>query len=738
MKLGSSFVILLASSVWVFSPTQGAAEVIISEFMASNDASVLDEDRDFTDWIEIHNTGVAAVNLEGWYLTDQITNLTKWRFPAVTIGPRRFLLVFASDKNRRDPAYQLHTNFKLLSTGEFLGLIAPDGETIISSFTEFPQQIANVSYGYSQDSESTTIISAGAPARAIIPANGNDGTSWTQFGFDDGAWSQGSTGIGYDRNDDYNYLFGLDVGPDMDNVNGSAHIRIPFTLEDPSAVSVMQLRMKYDYGIVAYVNGQEVARRNAPSTLAWIATATGIHDDGSAQIFELIDIYEAVEHMGAGGNVLAVHGLNGSLGSSDFLILPELDAIEAGPMDTSRALYLESPTPGWANATGYTSVSSAPVFSHDSGVYTQSFSLALSAEAPGAVIRYTRDWSEPTASSPVYTGSLTIDASTMVRVKVFEPGAVPSTTVTRGYTVLDSSVYNFSSNLPLVVINTFGRGIGGDSYTGGYAEIIDTESGRSRLTGASQYSGIIGIKIRGSSSSGFPKKMYALELWDQRGNDTDASLLGLPAESDWVLYAPYSDKSLMRNALAYGWSNDIDEYAPRTRFVEMYLKTGTGALTSGDYVGVYLLVEKIKRDEDRVDIKKLLPSQDSEPEITGGYIMKIDRPDPGDVGFTTNRGKDIRYVEPKEVEITGPQRTWLKNYMDEFETALFGANWRDPDDGYARFIDVDSWVGHILITELCKNIDGYNLSTFFHKDRGGKIVMGPVWDFNLSLGNANY
>jgi hypothetical protein len=129
-------------------PLVTRADLIISEFMAANTKVLADEDGAFSDWIELHNTGEAEVNVAGWYLTDSASNRTKWQFPAVTIPAGGYLLVFASSKDRSDPAGPLHTNFALSASGEYLGLIQADGTTIVSEFRPtFPAQTDNISYG---------------------------------------------------------------------------------------------------------------------------------------------------------------------------------------------------------------------------------------------------------------------------------------------------------------------------------------------------------------------------------------------------------------------------------------------------------------------------------------------------------------------------------------------------------------------------------------------------------------
>jgi hypothetical protein len=213
----------------------------------------------------------------------------------------------------------------------------------------------------------------------------------------------------------------------------------------------------------------------------------------------------------------------------------------------------------------------------------------------------------------------------------------------------------------------------------------------------------------------------------------------MPSDSDWVLYAPYSEKTLMQNYLAYIWSNRLGQNAVRTRFVEVFMNTAANNKIdyAGDYLGVYILMEKIKVDDDRVDIAKLGPGDTTAPDITGGYIFAKDKPDPGESGFSA-AGNDFRYVDPGPLDITPAQKTYLTNYLNEFYSVLNGANFADPVTGYAKYIDVDSFIDQHILTELTKNIDGFRISTYYSKDRNGKIKMGPAWDFNLSLGNADY
>lgn len=304
-----------------------------------------------------------------------------------------------------------------------------------------------------------------------------------------------------------------------------------------------------------------------------------------------------------------------------------------------------------------------------------------------------------------------------------------------------------SSNLPIIKIDTKGAYIPDEPKINAHMGIID--NGPDIINNINDpfndYDGPIGIEMRGSSSQAlFPKKQYAVELWTEAGQDTSASILGLPEEEDWVLNGPYSDKSLIRNFLTYKLGEDLGWYAPRTRLVEVYLNEA--------YLGVYILTEKIKRDKNRVDISNLNPDENSGDDLTGGYIVKLDKYDGATEGLgwyspippsimSQNQAIHYQYHYPKEDEITADQRNYIENYITEFEQTLNGPNFTDPRDGYQKFINVNSFIDFSIINELSKNVDGYRLSTFIYKDKDSKdekLYLGPIWDFNLAFGNADY
>ncbi len=259
----------------------------------------------------------------------------------------------------------------------------------------------------------------------------------------------------------------------------------------------------------------------------------------------------------------------------------------------------------------------------------------------------------------------------------------------------------------------------------------------------------IGIELRGATSQMFyDKKSYGFELRAAKDESSAASLLGLPKNSAWVLHGPYGDKTLLRNTVAYQLSNDIGRYAARTKFVELEI--------NGEYLGFYVLMEKLKQDNDRIRIAKLSKNDTTAEKITGGYILKIDKTvgnDRNDSDYNeensftsqydakeklSKRSKThFLYEYPKVKNINHTQRKYIQNYISEFENALASENFKDPEKGYQNYIDIDSFIDFFILTELMQNHDGYRLSTYLQKDRGKKLQMGPIWDFDIAFGSDN-
>ncbi len=256
---------------WTYTldPNASEPDVVITEFMAENISTLADEDSDYPDWIEIHNTGGLAVNLSGWHLTDKKSMPDKWSFPPTNIAGNSFMIIFASEKDRRVPGRPLHTNFKLEKEGEYLALIKPDGS--IASQFDFPAQAPGVSYGLPTLSSPTAILVPGAAANAYVPSNSSLGLDWVIPTFDDSGWLHGTNGVGFENNPAPPSLagaFNTDIDGLMRTKSSSAFIRIPFVVSDASIVDVMTLRMKYNDGFAAFINGTEVARRNLRKTVA--------------------------------------------------------------------------------------------------------------------------------------------------------------------------------------------------------------------------------------------------------------------------------------------------------------------------------------------------------------------------------------------------------------------------------------------------------------------------------------
>ncbi len=301
-----------------------------------------------------------------------------------------------------------------------------------------------------------------------------------------------------------------------------------------------------------------------------------------------------------------------------------------------------------------------------------------------------------------------------------------------------------SSNLPIVIIDSHGQNIPDDPKISVDFSIIDNGPGlRNFVIDPPSFTHNVGIEIRGSSSQMFPKKSYGFETWDGLNNSVDTTILGMPSESDWILNANYTDKTFCRNALAYQTWINLGHYGTRYRFCEV--------LINNQYKGIYVLSEKIKRDKNRVDISKLTIDENTGDDVTGGYIFKIDKSTgSGGDGWTSDfpppahaSGQTIffQFDYPQSDVITEPQKTYIKDYVNTFETALAGPDFTDTLLGFRHYAAEGTFLDYFLVNELSKNVDGYRLSTFVNKERdskGGKLRMGPVWDYDIAWHNANY
>ena len=714
---------------------------IISEFMADNRRSTIDDDDDRSDWIEIHNPDGSPANLSGWFLTDDPGHNLKWRFPAVTIPARGYIVVFASGKNRTNPNAPLHTDFKLRKEGGYLALLNPNSGVASEFSPAYPPQHEDVSFGKGNTKrDQVVLLKQRAAARATVPVNSSDDAAWKKINFDDSGWKSGRTGVGYD----YGNRIGLDVAG-MRNNNETVYIRIPFVVGDLSIIDELALHLQYEDGFAAFINGKKVASDNAPTTLNWKSGAPQNRPDSTATSPVEFSIPNVKNVLVKGQNMLAIHGLNNLVTSSDLLIFPELIAYKKTEVMDSFG-YMFVPTPRARNDETVPGVEADVAFLQPSQSFQSSIKIELQKpeEAnPNSKIHYTLDGTIPSGSSPVYSGPLTLRESAPVKARLVHPQGGMGPVGSETYIEIQRNLANASSNLPLILLENYG---GGRPPSGDYQmasmAVIEPTDGRSRVTSPFAVSSQVGIKVRGSSTGGRSKASLSLEVQDEIGQDRNLSLLGMPNESDWVLWGPYNfDLTLMHNPFIFELSRQIGRYAPRTRFVELYLNTGGGTLSSADYYGVYALMEKISRDADRVDVERLFGEHKQEPDVSGGYIFKIDRADPGDSGFSS-AGQSIKYVYPKEKEIEQPenffsQQQYVRRFFNEMGTALNASYFKDPTRGYAKYIDVDAAIDHHLLNVLAFNVDALRLSGYMHKPRGGKLTFGPIWDFDRALGSTD-
>ncbi len=484
-----------AGGNWIYTldPKAAPEVVLITEFSATGNTTLPDEDGEYPDWIEIHNAGNVSVNLNGWYLTDDDHDLTQWRFPATTLNPGAYLVVFASGKDRTVSGRELHTNFQLDGNGEYLALVRPDGRTIAHDFEPaYPAQLSGLSYGVTFQVQTNTLLTSGNAANWHVPISADDlPANWTAPDFDDAAWDHGQSGIGFYRGspiNNYASLIATDLESPMFGVNASAFIRLPFyfNAEETPVIDELTLRIKYDDGFIAYLNGVEVARRNAPAVASWNAAATAEHASLPAVQFEDLDITPLVGLVRNGPNVLSLHGLNLAASDDDFLMLPEL---VARAVDVTQYRYFPSASPGAANVNSFLGLVADTKFNPDRGFYDTPMLVTVSNATPGVEIRYTLDGTLPTEThGSLYTGAIPVNRTTTLRAAAFKPGWKPSNVDSHTYIFLKDVVQQTqATTLAAGFPSTWGGtspdygldpdvvGQGNDRYDGKYTASISND-----------------------------------------------------------------------------------------------------------------------------------------------------------------------------------------------------------------------------------------------------------------------
>lgn len=437
-------------------------------------------------------------------------------------------------------------------------------------------------------------------------------------------------------------------------------------------------------------------------------------------------------------------------------------------VDPSLVGYFTNSTPAKTNSISGGGFVEAPQISVESGVYTNETLLLTMTSAPGTTIRFTINGAAPLTNSTLYTNAIVLSNSLVLKVRAFPPSTetnlFPSPVVARNIIFLDNTSKDFSSELPIIVVSTGNRAVPSDVPPGSprlesSLALIDTYQGRSSLQTPPDFIGNVGIEVFGQSSTSFPKLPYRIEIHDELGNDLSIPVFGLPAEADWKLRNPFDDKSLMNDYIGYELFEKMGHYSCRRRLVEVFIDQGGGRLKyPADYVGVEVLFESIKAGKNRVNISKIPPTATSGPEITGGFVFAKDKDSPGDLNFNTKGGGGfngqgpLKLHEPKPNDLRPTpssgkltpagtnQLNYLVNYLNRMERAMYTNTWlsQTGTNHYSAYLDVDSFVDFHLLVEFTKQIDGIRLSSYFTKDRGGKLQAGPVWDWNLSFGNANY
>ena len=707
-----------------------AAETVsdarITEFLANNQEGIEDGDGDRSDWIEIWNASGVAGDLAGWYLSDDPADLTKWTIPAVDIGSSGYLIIFASGKDRTDPAADLHTNFRIQSEANgFLALVRPDGVTVASQFQNYPEQFPDIAYGSGFESAvDVTLIDTGAQGRWTIP----DATipAWTSPGFDDSSWSSGSSGFGYDNiGGDYSPLFGSgdDFRGAMRTVNTSAYIRIPFQVPDPAGITDLTLSLQWEDGFIAYLNGTEIHRERAPDTPAWNSTSNPASGRNENQSILFSDYPITTGGLIAGTNVLAIHGLNDAAGSSDFLISPRLTGSQQNITNLVDGFFPD-PTPGDENLMRYDGITADTKFSVDRGLHESAFDLAITTATPGATIRYTTNGTPPTETTgDVYTGPISIDRTTVIRALAFAQGFRPTNVDTHSY-IFPSDVVTQPAmrtaitedpeygpkmiealtSIPTLSISFVGNNInyaptnpppGSPPETPVSVEMLNFESGAKQVdAGAERFGGeytqFAKRSLRLHFRSIYGPKRLNYPLFD--GHDYS----GIPPVSDFDAldvragnHDMVARGAYMSNRFADDSLLDMGHVAPHGRFVHVYF--------NGEYRGQYHLRERWAA----AMLASYLPGSEEEFDTITGK----------------NSGDQFQTGDSQNGDLTD----WR-----EIQTRLAGPS---PYKSTRDFIDVPDYIDFMLLWT-----SGNSESEF---RAGGSIENGVPYQFMIKDGDGH-
>ena len=563
------------------------ARVWISEFVASNQGGFVDQAGDAEDWLELYNESETELSLAGWSLTDDPADLRKWIIPSVSVPAKRYLVIFASGKNLRDPEEELHASFSLNKSGEYLGLVRPDGVTVEHEYApQFPGQFEDISFGLRQTGETTTVVvPEGAPGEAGVPASAADFAAefagWnTNLGgpFTGSTWRGVASGVGLDRDGVYGAWLGAggDFESELYDRNGSVFLRLFFAIPDPAEVTGAKLRMRWDDGFIAYVNGTRVAANRDPGAPGWNSLATSDRGSGENDDWMSFPIDLAVVTLQAGENLLAIHGLNHRVDSPNLLVLPVLE-VTTGGVGAGGPVYHVQPTPGRPNGAGATVL--APLL--DEVTSSPTPPTGLPSSPPIVITARVQATVNPIRQVRLYHRKMFLE-ETVVRMK--DDGNAPDAVAGDGTYTAEISTDELArghmvrwrveaedSNGEIARDPAYDAPTDSDQYYGTVADdvalgssrlpflhtfvpneaAVDTRGGgRVSIYYLGRFYDNVRMDLHGQSTSGsnFPKKSYDVDF--NRGN----RFLWKEGEQevkDINLLTNYADKSKVRNTLTY-------------------------------------------------------------------------------------------------------------------------------------------------------------------------------------------
>ena len=735
--------VLILSSLLILSAN--GQEVVVNEIMASNTFTLADEDGDYPDWIELYNAGADTIRMVNWGISDAINEPFKWIFPDVTLTSGQYLILFASDKDRREWIAYWDNIIDWGDTWQYF------------------------------------------PGTSEPPAN------WKNIEFDDSTWDTGNSGFGYGDDDDQTVL---------SNPMISVFLRHTFVIEDTQDVASAILHIDYDDAFVAYLNGIEFARSNIGTPGVPPAYDQGADNyDHEARIYQggLPEAYPVTnwrDYLINGENVLAIQVHNFDLNSSDMTCIPFFsiglkyipeapeetpeilnlntpslhtnfklsaqgesvyltrpdsmlaDSIHFGNIPTDHSYgrqpdgdssfyYFEQSTPGSENITqGYPKFAEVPVFSHEGGFYDVPLELSLESGNPEFVIYYTLDGSVPDSLSSVYSAPISIDSTLVVRAMTAGDNILPSKIVTKSYLI------GHNSNLPVICLTSdpynlwdtdYGIYVLGDSYENtqpyyganfweDWERPVHVEFYEKEGNLGFEIDG--GIKMHGAWSRAHPQKSFSIFA---RGR------YGYPE----INYPLFKNRPF-RKYTSFILRNSANDWG-RTQFADGMIQTLADPLDldhqayqpciiyiNGDYFGFLNMREKINDnflalhhniEPDNIDILEFngTPVEGSSDHYDNlfNYISSSDLSVTANYEYVATQMDIDNFIDYEAFEIYIDNRDWPGNNIKFWRSREEGSRWR--------------WI--VYDTDWGFGIDGYN---------GGNAYEFNTLDFALESNGPSW